>query len=147
LTYNTNNTLRNVYNLDYDSGVHKSGLTSWYNKLVDKKADELDAIDVAKMMRQNILRNVALDSAVTLFLRNPFDGETRDGEILALLASADSTMLEKTGGFADALRLIPQLESTYKDYDWGAESDRDFFKLNLAVLKKKADNLDAVGGY
>jgi len=39
------------------------------------------------MIRQNILRGLAIDRAIELFLNEPFDGEMQDGDLLALLVS------------------------------------------------------------
>ncbi|QPN37407.1 hypothetical protein I5080_19245 [Salmonella enterica] len=51
---NNKQTIKNTYNLSYGDLKVNSGLIKWYNRLLDKTADELDEIDVSKMIRQDI---------------------------------------------------------------------------------------------
>ncbi len=58
MSTNRRNSLRNAYRLDYDRSGFTSGLINWYNVLVDKTTNELNVIDVTKMLRQDILDSV-----------------------------------------------------------------------------------------
>ena len=61
-------TLKEIYDLAYDSSVFRSSLIEWYDQLIDKAYTELDVIDVSKMIRQDILKDIAIKKAIELFL-------------------------------------------------------------------------------
>lgn len=132
---NRANTLKSTYALEYYRGDFQSGLIKWYNKLIDKTVDDLNVTDVAKMIRQNILRDVAIDRAIELFLIEPFDGEMQDGDLLALLVSCGPDI--KKGYRVLALdSMIKKLDSEIKDFDWDHEDSRTRFEKNLSELRK-----------
>jgi len=81
--------LKEMYHLSYDSSGFESGLVNWYNRLIDKTITELNVKDVSKMIRQDILREVAVKKAIDLFLNDPYDGEYEDGDLLNLLVSLE----------------------------------------------------------
>ncbi|NEY83225.1 hypothetical protein G4D64_17615, partial [Bacillus sp. 3H-10] len=64
-------TLKELYNLSYDESNFGSGLIKWYNFLLDKKIGELTVTDISKMIRQDILKNLALEKSIDLFILNP----------------------------------------------------------------------------
>jgi len=81
--------LRKIHNLSYDTSGFNSGLVNWYNQLIDKSHDGLSIADVCKMIRQDILKDIAVQKAIDLFLNDPYDGEYDDGGLLNVLASLD----------------------------------------------------------
>jgi len=80
-------TIKEKFNLDYENNEIKSGLIKWYNNLLNKSPCELNAVDVSKMIRQDILKDFALDILIDLIITNPFDGEMYDGDLLNLIIS------------------------------------------------------------
>ena len=131
-----NRTLREVYKLDYDNSGLRSGLTIWYNKLIDKTVADLDIFDVSKMIRQNILKEVAVGKAIELFLESPFDGEMKDGDLLALLVSINWSDFSEHDKLVDVTGLITQLESEFSKFEWMNDADGESYKRNLVILKQ-----------
>lgn len=130
-----NKSIRIIYKLDYDKSNLNSGLVNWYNRLLDKKVDELDAVDVSKMIRQDILKEVAIDRAIDLFLSNPFDGEMQDGDLLALLI-VNSNLIKNGKKRKDLINAITELESSYLNFDWADNQSKVLFKKNLNTFKQ-----------
>jgi len=131
---NKMNSLKNLYGLDYDKSNYKSTLIDWYNRLIDKSVDELSVADVSRMIRQNILRDVAIDRAIELFLLEPFDGEMQDGDLLALLVSCGTEVL-KNKRTELLITMISNLENEISDFDWANEDSKSLFERNVIALK------------
>lgn len=128
------NSLKNLYGLDYDKSNYKSSLIDWYNRLIDKSVDELSVADVSRMIRQNILREVAIDRAIELFLIDPFDGEMQDGDLLALLVSCGVEVV-KNKKTEPLITTILKLSNEISDFDWADESSRMLYEENIFSLK------------
>ncbi len=129
------NSLRKTFGLEYDKSNQQSGLIKWYNRLIDKSIDDLDIVDVAKMIRQNILRDIAIDRSIELFLNEPFDGEMQDGDLLALLVSCGPAVT-RNSRVQDLISTILKLENEFSDFDWPNPSVKMLFENNLAALKR-----------
>ncbi len=129
------NSLKKTFGLEYDKSNQQSGLIKWYNRLIDKSIDDLDVVDVAKMIRQNILRDIAIDRAIELFLNEPFDGEMQDGDLLALLVSFGPAVT-RNSRVQDLISIILKLENEFSDFDWPNPSVKMLFRNNLATLKR-----------
>jgi len=126
--------LKNLNNLSYDTNDSQSSLIQWYNRLIDKSVDELSVTDVSKMIRQHILREVAINRAIELLLVEPFAGEMLDGGLLDLLLScgaefADSKKIEML------IPMIMEAEKEMSGFDWQESRCRLLFETNLAILK------------
>ena len=118
------NSIRNLYGFDYyESASFNSSLTDWYNRVIDKSIDELDAMDVAKITRQSVLKDikdVAVDRAIELFLANPFDGELQDGDLLNVLVSCSAEVV-KNKRVDQLTTVIFELENEISQYEWPNE--------------------------
>ena len=79
--------MKEIYNLSYDTSNFNSGLVNWYNQMIDKTDEELDSTDVSKMIRQNILKEVAVKKIIELSVKGPYDGEFSDGGLLKIIVS------------------------------------------------------------
>lgn len=126
--------LKEIYKLEYDTSGFNSSLIQWYNITIDKPYDKLDVIDVSRMIRQNILKDVAFNKAFDLLNSNPYCGEYRDGELLDTIVSQDlsinnNSLKRKMG------KLLGQLELDYIKYDWVDEDDKKLFFKNMQNLK------------
>ncbi|MCL2655159.1 MAG: contact-dependent growth inhibition system immunity protein [Coriobacteriia bacterium] len=128
--------LRNVYKLEYDESGIGSGLIVWYNRLIDKTIEELDVVDVSKMMRQNILKTEAVNRAIELFLINPYDGEMQDGDLLASLIAVGFPLLSKADRFQDMVKRVKQLESTYGEFEWANIAAEEAFEQSIIVFEQ-----------
>ena len=129
------NSLKILYQMEYYKGDFQSGLTNWYNKLIDKSIDELSVADVSRMIRQDIMKDVAIDRAIELFLIEPFDGEMQDGDLLALLVSCGANAV-KNSRVQALIAIIVKLENEFDEFEWANENSRMLFVQNLAGLKQ-----------
>ena len=129
------NNLRSKYGLKYYQGDFQSSLTIWYNKVIDKSVEDLDICDVTRMIRQNILLDVAINRAIELFLANPFNGEMQEGDLLKLLVD-HKTIVLKNNKVWQLLTIINKVENRIEEYDWINNSDKIQFKKNLVILKQ-----------
>jgi len=126
--------LKNLCGLDYDNSGYQSSLIDWYNKLIEKSADELSIADVSRMIRQDVLREIAINRAIELFLIDPFDGEMQDGGLLALLVSCDAEVA-KSKRVTSLINMALKSENEISDFDWADEESRAMFEKNITVLK------------
>jgi hypothetical protein len=130
--------LKEIYNLSYDLSGFNSGLINWYNKLIDKQYAMLSIEDVARMIRQDILKEVAIKKAIDLFFDDPYNGEYEDGELLKLLASlelnkVDESVIEKLK------HQLKTLQTSYVEFDWEEEELRKEYKKNIDLMLHKID--------
>jgi hypothetical protein len=129
-------TLKELYNLSYEDSVLQTSLILWFNQLIDKTYEELDATDVSKMYRQKLLINLAMKKAIELFFINPFDGEFFEGELLGLINTFDLTMFT----YEQLLSLEKKIKSIDLDkinIDWITEDEMMSYKSNMEELEKK----------
>ena len=127
--------LKSLYGLEYDKSNYQSSLINWYNRLIDKSADELSIMDVSRMIRQNILKEVAIDRAVELLLSEPFGGEMQDGDLLALLVSCGSE-ITKSRQLKLLIDMIHKLDNEVSDFDWENEDNKTLFERNITSMKR-----------
>ena len=132
--------IKEIYGLSYDVSGFNSGLVKWYNRMIDKLPDELDAADVSRMMRQNILKEVAVGKAINLFMADPYDGELSDGDLLNTIV----TYIHEVRGLGrlDGLgNLLFRLELEYLDFDWPSEDLKVLYFQNIKkfmnIMKSK----------
>lgn len=129
-------TLKELYNLQPDDSGLNTGLINWYNNVIDKTYDELDVADVAKMYRQGLMLDIAVERAIDLVLENPYDGEYNDGGLMELIATIDLNQVncEKT---AQLKSMIEKVSGEYKMFDWCTDDDMNNFKRNIDLLRTR----------
>ena len=127
------NSLRSIYGLSYDNSNFNSGLVNWYNRMIDKSLDELDVVDISKMLRQNILKEVALEKAVDLFIADPYSGEFDDGGLLDIIVSQNHIIDDKNKA-KELKELLSKLELEYLDFDWSSENLKNQYCMNVKKL-------------
>lgn len=93
-------------------------LPGWYNQLIDKTTEEITPGDVARMLRQEVLPDLAMTKAIEFLRENPFAGELYEGEILTAIAGREASLLalyveELTEILRDALEKITACEWSY----------------------------------
>ena len=62
-----------------------SPLDNWFYQLIVKSEDELNILDISRMLRQKIYPDIAISKAWNILHCNPFAGEMYDGQLLELL--------------------------------------------------------------
>jgi hypothetical protein len=127
--------LKSLYGLEYDKSNYQSSLINWYNRLIDKSADELSIMDVSRMIHQNILKEVAIDKAVELFLSEPFGGEMQDGDLLTLLVSCGSE-ITKSKKIELLIDMVHRLGNEVSEFDWENEDNKTLFERNIISIKR-----------
>ncbi|MDR0852073.1 MAG: hypothetical protein LBN36_06220 [Clostridiales Family XIII bacterium] len=128
-------TLKTRYGLEPDPFSDPTALVRWYNNVIDKSVDELDVSDVSRMLRQNLLPDVALARAIELFLENPLDGEILEGDLVELLA-AHRTEIAESSHVRSLAAFILKVEAEMDSFDWCDEDDRIQFEDHLRMLKQ-----------
>jgi len=128
-------TLRELYNLLPDESGLNTGLIIWYNKVINKTYDQLDVTDVAKMCRQGLLLDVAIERAIDLVLINPYDGEYNDGGLIELIATLDLDRV-KCERISQLKLVIEKVSNDYTMFDWCTEEDKINFKRNIDLVIK-----------
>ncbi|MFA0814265.1 MAG: contact-dependent growth inhibition system immunity protein [Anaerofustis sp.] len=125
------NTLKEIYHLQYDESGFGSNLVNWYNQLLDKTYEDLTLSDVTRMIRQNIIKDVAIEKAIELFIEYPYAGEYKDGGLLDVLAHLDLSNIKLRKDFKE--QIIKQ-EQKYTHFDWENEEEKDTFAKNLKKM-------------
>jgi len=130
------NSLKIEYNLPYDTSGLNSGLIRWYNQLIEKSYDELDVADVCKMIRQDILKDVAIQKAIDLFFNDPYAGEYDDGGLLGVLNTLDikqlSLPVQKALG-----ELLKELRQDFYNFEWQNEKTEINYAKNIELMLGK----------
>ena len=78
-------TLKEQYGLSYDISRAGTSLTLWYDRLIDKTSDNLDILDICRMLRHDIVKELATPIAIEMLMKDPFDGFLYGGELLAMV--------------------------------------------------------------
>jgi len=128
------NTIKEIYGLKHDFSWD-SGLVCWYNRMIDKAVDELDAADVSRMIRQGILKDVAFQRAVDIFIKNHYDGELWDGTLLNIMVLEDCRVSDEK--VAELRELLSRLESEYSQFDWINKEEKNEYLQNVVKFKAK----------
>ena len=132
-------TLKKMYNLSYDSSGFNSGLINWYNQVIDKTYSGLTVTDVCRMIRQDILKDIAIKKAIEFFLNDPYDGEYSDGGLLEILNSLDIY----SQGVPDIDNLKTTLNYVKHDYinfEWSDEETKRQYAKNIGKMLKNLEN-------
>lgn len=123
----------NIKNKEIDI---KSNLDKWYVTLLNKTMEEVDIKDISRMLRQDILIDLAVNKAVEILKENPLAGEMYDGQLLEILYSVDVNKYKETDKVKDILIKINSNISSFERM-----SDEDL-KDYLVVLEKFLKKLD-----
>jgi len=132
--------LKELYNLSYDESEFESGLIRWYNNVINKSIDELEITDVFKMVRQNILLDVAIKKAVELFFLTPYGGEYQDGGLLSLLITLDISQISNDK-LKEMKKFIQKLKKDYINFDWENKEFEGQYAKELHELETKISKL------
>lgn len=71
----------------------KYSLELWYNDLIDKEEDNLSLTDICIMLRQSILKNIALPRGLEYLKMNPLAGDLFAGELLQVFFEYDKNFI------------------------------------------------------
>lgn len=133
-------TIQEIYGIPKDNSDFNSSLVKWYNKMINKKYLELDVVDVSKMIRQGILKNVAFQRAIELFITNPYDGEMYDGDLLNTIANYDEFVIRHEQKLK-LLEVIEMIKNDFNNFEWNDDKTKKQFIENLLILGKKINSI------
>lgn len=129
--------LRNIYGLKEDTSGFKSSLVTWYNEVIKKTYADLDARDVSKMMRQNILREIAIDKAIEILQEDPFIWELYDGDVLITTINFLNIIdINRNNNRKKLTSIIEISEESASKFEWTSDKAKKDFNKSIAKLKE-----------
>lgn len=110
-------------------------LQEWHNLLIEKTVDEITVADVARMLRQNELVDLALSKAIDFLKQDLFAGELYEGELLENLSEVDAARLMHV---ADDLKIIVKNAAEKQlTHEWLYDGEEDEFQEIVDALTAK----------
>lgn len=132
-----NKKIKDVFDLKNNVQETRVGLVEWYNNLIEKSVSDLDISDVSKMLRQQILEEVAIDRALEMFINNPYCGDMWDGQLLLLLSKCELKKLIDSKNFSKFKIKLLKITEEKDKFEWQSDIDKQEFFKNIDTLKKK----------
>jgi len=134
--------IKDIYNCEYSiSEGEVYPLQSWYAQLISKNLDELEVLDVVRMIRQNEFLDLAIFKAINYLNENTFVGDMYDGEVLENLSKLNIRFLIKYINELDNI-LKKALEEN-ESHEWLCEEEKDEFEELVRKFLKKIN----IGSY
>lgn len=102
---------------------HSCPLDEWYDAVVRKTESELSLLDICRMLRQEVLLDIAMPLARKILIKSPFCGELYDGQLFKLfiqILNVDPD--ERKVEFFNAL--IFKIREEIDLYEWILKEDR-----------------------
>lgn len=128
--------IKEIYNCSYtipEGEVYP--LQSWYDQLINKSIDELEVLDILRMIRQNEFLDLAISEAIKYLKKNPFVGDMYEGEVLEKLSELDISHL---------MTYIDEIDNIFKKaldenrtHEWLCEEEKDEFEELIKKIYKK----------
>ncbi|AJH01440.2 hypothetical protein LF65_04911 [Clostridium beijerinckii] len=106
-------------------------MDKWYVTLLNKTIEEININDISRMLRQDILIEVAINKSVEILNENPLAGEMYDGQLLELLYSVDINKYKED--IDEVKDILIKIKSNVSSFEWMCDED---FKEYLDVLEK-----------
>lgn len=111
----------------------EDSLVKWHNEIIEKHLSDLTDADVARMLRQDVLLEVAVPKAFSILKKNPFAGELYTGELLASLLEQD---LSKCADFKeDVLEIIKEADKSKNTIAWGYPEEKNEYGELIEKLR------------
>lgn len=128
--------IKEIYNCNYaipEGEVYP--LQSWYAQLINKNFEELEVLDVLRMIRQNEFLDLAISKAINYLKKNPFVGDMYEGEVLEKLSKLDISYLIT---YIDEIdNILKKALDESKTHEWLCEEEKDEFKELIKNFSKK----------
>jgi|APHig6443717497_1056834.scaffolds.fasta_scaffold235489_1 hypothetical protein len=134
--YSSNEKISNILKVKSEEINIKCELDKWYISILNKTIEELNVNDVYRMLRQDILIEIAVDKAIKILEENPLEGEMYDGQLLELLYSLH---INKYKEYIPKVKdLLIKINSNISSFEWMCDDD---FKEYLDVMKRYLEKL------
>ena len=134
--YQAKRTIKEVYNCAYIvSDKELYPLEKWYNILIDKRVDEITIADVSRMIRQDVVMELAMTKAMDFLQGDVFAGEMYDGQLLENISRLDAVLLTS---YSEKLKAILKdaLEKS-ETHEWSYEEEKEEFIGIVKIISKK----------
>lgn len=132
--YSSNERIGRILNIKGEGVDITDPLGKWFVTLLDKTIDELNINDIYRMLRQDILIEVAVNKSVEFLKENPFAGEMYDGQLLEVLYSVDTNRYKAEIEEVKAILIaISSNRTAISTFEW---IDDENCKEYLEVLEK-----------
>ena len=106
-------------------------LVTWHNNVINKTIADLTCGDVARMLRQEVFNDLAIDVALKMLEVDPFAGELYIGELAASLLEVEESALKSRT--SEVEKIIKDAKKDINSVTWGYPEEKDEF---LNILKK-----------
>lgn len=134
--------IKEIYDCNYypDSVTKIYSLPAWHNRVIDKTVSELDELDVARMMRQDVFVECAVERALEFLREDPFAGELADAEFLVKMSKLDNKYLMP---YKKELReLFLRAVEEKEEFEWMSEGNKEDFEKIIPTFLKKFQEME-----
>lgn len=135
--FNSDVRISNMLNVDCQKTDKECGFDKWYIELLSKRIKELDENDVYRMLRQEILIEVAVYKAIEIIKHNPLAGEMYDGQFLELLYSMDTSKYKNC--IPQVKDILKEIRENISAFEWMCEDDAKAYSV---VVEKFINKLE-----
>ncbi|ACX63383.1 contact-dependent growth inhibition system immunity protein [Paenibacillus sp. FSL H8-0457] len=129
-------TIKEIYSLNQNNqnAEPEYALDTWYARLINKTADEIDLEDVSRMLTQNVFIDLGIKKAMEILSEDPIAGVFYDGQLLELLSAVD---LDDFKDLSQLKLLLQKINNNLSNLDWSSEEDQiEFNELLTNFLNK-----------
>ncbi|WP_196595780.1 contact-dependent growth inhibition system immunity protein [Pectinatus frisingensis] len=132
--YNNNETISKILNISGEID-QKCEMDKWYISLLGKTIGEIDVKDIYRMLRQDILMEIAVPKAFEMLQEDPLTGEMYDGQLLAMLYSVDVNKYKRS---VDKVKgILEKINGNISTFEWMSDEDsKDYLDILEKILKK-----------
>lgn len=74
-----------IKNININQLKNDSPLDQWFTKMIMKEENELNILDISRMLRQDLFPDITIPLVWKILNENPFEGEMYEGQLLELL--------------------------------------------------------------
>ncbi|UPK43942.1 contact-dependent growth inhibition system immunity protein [Paenibacillus pabuli] len=133
-----NKPIKEIYALNQNIQTEESEypLEQWYNRLIDKRIDEIDLEDVSRMLAQNVFMDLGIKKALEILKDDPLAGEMYDGHLLKILYSIELNQFEDLSQLAS---LLQDINRNLSNIEWADEEDQEEYTELLTNFMKKLE--------
>lgn len=133
--YDSNQKISKILNINEDIDV-KCKMDQWYVLLLNKTIKEINIGDIYRMLRQNVLVEIAIPIAFDMLRKDPLIGEMYDGQLLEMLYRVD---VNKYGGnIEEVKKILEEIHNNIDEYEWMSDEDS---KSYVEILEKFLEKL------
>lgn len=132
--YSNNEKISKILNISEEIDG-KCEMDKWYISLLGKTIEEIDVKDIYRMLRQDILMEIAVPKAFEMLQEDPLTGEMYDGQLLEMLYSVDVNKYEKS---VDKVKgILGKINGNISTFEWMSDEDsKDYLEILEKFLKK-----------